>query len=316
MPIEPSPIVLNTLIDLSRAISRASKRDPSKDFTRVIPNPSKAYALGGLGIATSGKDAPAPVRFGAISLTPRIQIPQIGMSPGVHKAVGRAYDNPGVRFGDRSRGSARPLSADGAQTFHFSHSYISKSSPILEMIKAARGGRKYTNSKATDHLLYIERDGAAEKVGKEKEYPGYDPDVAEDYFATLEREAEGRDARSQQDYLERPGAVERTSPKNLSDAELDALEYASFGTIGDTIEERRHFWNALEAIEQDRKGDEVKIKFADFPEWWDLALANLDTAPKPIKLALEAQRQTGEPKDMKPKSRPMLPSRSTIGSWV
>ena len=128
--------------------------------------------MGGLGIATSGKDAPAPVRFGAISLTPRIQIPQIGMSPGVHQAVGRAYDNPGVRFGDRSRGSARPLSADGAQTFHFSHSYISKSSPILEMIKAARGGRKYTNSKATDHLLYIERDGAAEKVGKEKEYPG------------------------------------------------------------------------------------------------------------------------------------------------
>jgi hypothetical protein len=299
MPIEPSLIILNTLHDLSRAISRASKRDPSKDFTRVIPNPSKAYALGGLGIATSGKDAPAPVRFGAISLTPRIQIPQIGMSPGVHQAVGRAYDNPGVRFGDRSRGSARPLSSDGAQTFHFSHSYISKSSPILEMIKAARGGRKYTNSKATDHLLYIERDGAAEKVGKEKEYPGYDPDVAEDYFAALEREAEGRDARSQQDYLERPGAVERTSPKNLSDAELDALEYASFGTIGDTIEERRHFWNALEAVEQDPQGDEVKIKFADFPEWWDLALANLETAPKLVRLALESQRSTGEPKDIK-----------------
>ena len=70
------------------------------------------------------------------------------------------------------------------------------------MIKAARGGRRYTNSKATDHLLYIERDGAAEKVGKEKEYPGYDPDV-EDDICGFKREAAGRDAEDQQDYLER-----------------------------------------------------------------------------------------------------------------
>jgi hypothetical protein len=314
MPIEPSPIVLNTLHDQSRAISRASARDPSKDFTRVIPNPSKAYALGGLGIATSGKDAPAPVRFGAVSLTPRIQIPQIGMSPGVHQAVGRAYDNPGVRFGDRSRGSARPLSANGAQTFHFSHSFISKTSPILEMIKAARGGRKYTNSKATDHLLYIERDGAAEKVGKEKEYPGYDPDVAEDEFERLERAAAGRSAEGQQDYLERPGAVERTPVHNLSDEELDKLEYASFGNIGDTIEERRHFWNALEKVEQDPQGDEVKIKFADYPEWWEIAVQNLKSAPAQLRTALEAQVASGEPADFRKK----LPTKAALAihDWV
>jgi hypothetical protein len=301
MTITPGHLVLNTLQDLSRAVSRAGTRDPSKDFTRVIPNPSKAYALGGLGVAVSGKDAPAPVRFGAITINPRPVGAMLGMSSGVHQAVGRAYDNPGVRFGDRSKGSARPLSADGAQTFHFSHSFISKTSPILEMIKAARGGRRYWNSKATDHLLYIERDGAAEKVAKEKEYPGYDPDVAEERFAALERDAAGRDARSHQDYLERPGAVERSAPKNLSDADLDALEYATFGTIGNTIEERRHFWNALVAIEQDPRGDEVKIQFVDHPEWWDLALGNLDTAPKPVKIALEAQQQTGEPKDIRVK---------------
>jgi hypothetical protein len=162
MSITPGHLVLNTLQDLSRAVSRAGARDPSRDFTRVIPNPSKAYTLGGLGVAVAGKDAPAPVRFGAITINPRSVGTMIGLSPGVHQAVGRAYDNPGVRFGDRSKGSARPLSDDGAQTFHFSHTFSSKTSPIREMIKAAHGGRRYWNSKATDHLLYIERDGAAE----------------------------------------------------------------------------------------------------------------------------------------------------------
>ncbi|MBQ0819893.1 MobA/MobL family protein [Microvirga sp. HBU67558] len=314
MSITPGHLVLNTLQDLSRAVSRAGARDPSKDFTRIIPNPSKAYALGGLGVAVAGKDAPAPVRFGAITINPRPVGPMIGMSTGVHQAVGRAYDHPGVRFGDRSRGSARPLSADGAQTFHFSHSYHSKTSPILDMIKAARGGRRYLDSTATAHLLYIERDGAAEKVAREKEYPGYDPDVAEDRFAMLEREAEGRSAEAQQDYLERPGAVERTPIKNLSDDELDALEFASFGTIGATIDERRHFWNAVNAIEKSPQGDTVTIRFADHPEWWDLAIQNLDTAPGDVRLALKDQQLNGEPKDVSGKYP--TPTAFAIHQWA
>jgi hypothetical protein len=314
MSITPGHLVINTLQDLSRAVSRAGARDPSKDFTRIIPNPSKAYALGGLGIAASGKDAPAPVRFGAITINPRPTGTLLGLSPGVHQAVGRAYDNPGVRFGDRSKGSARPLSADGAQTFHFSHSYYSKTSPILEMIKATRGGRHYWNSKATDHLLYIERDGAAEKIGKEKEYPGYDPDVEGDEFERLERDAAGRSAQNQQDYLERPGAVERTPVHDLSDDELDKLEYASFGNIGDTLEERRYFWNALEKVEQDPQGDEVKIKFADYPELWGLAIQNLASAPSQLKKVLEAQAASGEPADFRKK----LPTKNAleIHNWV
>jgi hypothetical protein len=299
MSITPNHLILVTLQDLSRAASRASARDPSKDFTRVIPNPSKAYALGGLSVATSGKDAPASVGK------------MLGTSTGVHEAVGRAYDNPGIRFGDRSKGSARPLSADGAQSFHFKHSYFSKTSPILELIEAARGGRRYTNSNATDHLLYIERDGAAEKVGKEKEYPGYDPDVE---FDGLEWDAAGRSAKSQQDYLERLGTVERTPLHDLSDDELDKLEYASFGNIGDTIEERRQFWNALERVEQDPQGDEVKIKFADYPEWWGLAIQNMKSAPTQLRKMLEAQAATGEPADFSKK----LPTKAAleIHNWV
>src|SRR3712207_4647269 len=140
MSITPGHLVLNTLQDLSRAVSRASARDPSKDFTRVIPNPSKAYALGGLGIATSGKSAPGPIQDGAVTITPQQMGPVVGQSSGVHPAVGRAYDNPGVRFGDRSRGTSRPLSADGAQSFHCDRDHHSKTSPILQMSKAARTG--------------------------------------------------------------------------------------------------------------------------------------------------------------------------------
>jgi hypothetical protein len=201
-----------------------------------------------------------------------------------------------VRFGDRIRGTSRPLSADGAQSFHFDHDHHSKTSPILQMIKAAHGGRRYTNSKATDHLLYIERDGAAEKIATEKEYPGYDPDVADDDdpFWELKQDAAGRSAQSQQDYLERPGAVERTPIKNLTDEELDALEYASFGTIGDTLDERRRFWDAVDQIEGEPRGDTLTLKFADNPEWWDLAIANIATAPRPLQAKLEQQRASGE----------------------
>ena len=103
MPIEPRPIILNMLQDLSLALSRATSRDPRKDFTRIIPNPSKGYALGGVGIATAGKSAPAPIRNEAIA--PRQIGLVVGNTPGVHQALGWAYDNPGARFGDRSRGT-------------------------------------------------------------------------------------------------------------------------------------------------------------------------------------------------------------------
>jgi hypothetical protein len=34
------------------------------------------------------------------------------------------------------------------------------------MIRAAKGERRFSNSTATDHLLYIEREGAAEMIEK------------------------------------------------------------------------------------------------------------------------------------------------------
>ena len=215
------------------------------------------------------------------------------MSSGVHPAVGWAYDHPGVRFANRSRGRDRPLSAEGTQTFHFSHPYHSKTSPILKMIKAARSGRRSTLPPTQrSHLLYIERDGAAENVAKEKEYPGYDPDVAEDGFTVLEREAAGRSAEEQQDFLE------RIPLKNLTDEEIDALELASFGTIGDTLEERRHFWKAVEQFEAEPQGDTVRIRFSADPEGWGLTIKNLDSAPTRLREKLRHEQGSSEPKDV------------------
>ncbi|MBQ0819225.1 MobA/MobL family protein [Microvirga sp. HBU67558] len=160
------------------------------------------------------------------------------------------------------------------------------------MIKAAQSGRKYTASNATSHLLYIERDGAAENVAREKEYPGYDPDVAEDGFTVLVREAEGRSAEEQQDFLE------RIPLKNLTDDEIDALELASFGTIGDTLEERRHFWKAVEQFEAEPQGDTIRIRFSADPEGWGLTIKNLDSAPTRLREKLRRMQGSSEPKDV------------------
>src|SRR5689334_14626749 len=103
------PVILHTLRDLSSALRRVTSHAPSKDFTRIIPNPSKARALGRLG--------PTPAKApdagkGATQAKP------LAAMPGIHAAIAKAYENPGVRSGDRTKGSTRPVSADGTVSCH------------------------------------------------------------------------------------------------------------------------------------------------------------------------------------------------------
>ena len=121
-PIQPTPVILHTLRDLSSAVSRAMSRDPSKDFTRVIPNLPKAHALDGLG------SIPAETPDAAKSVT---TTKPLAVMPGIHAAIAKAYDNPGIRSGDRTKGSTRPVSASGTISCHFSQTYVSKTSNIL-----------------------------------------------------------------------------------------------------------------------------------------------------------------------------------------
>jgi hypothetical protein len=247
-----------------------------------------------------------PGRAGAFAATPGSpgQRNAVRLSSGAfrvstqsaHPNIVFAYDNPSVRFGDRTRASSRPVSKDGATSFHFAHSYMSKTSPIQNLIREFNGGRAHFNSQANDHVLYIERDGAAEQMGQRKRYDGLDGIL--DNFEAMKDAVAERNAQEQQDYLERAGAAEKMQLRNLSDDEIDALETASFGTIGRTIEERHHFWKEVEKLEADPRGDKVKLAIAHDQRIWDIALANRATAPEPLKSHLEAKRNESAPESV------------------
>lgn len=213
-----------------------------------------------------------------------------------HPNIVFAYDNPSVRFGDRTRASSRPVSKDGATSFHFAHSFMSKTSPVQNRIREFNGGRTHFSSKANDHLLYIERDGAAEKLGYRRRYDGLDGIL--DNFEGLKEAVADRNAQEQQDYLERAGAAEKMQLRNLRDDEIDALETASFGTIGRTIEERHHFWQQVEGLERNPRGDKVKLEINHDQRLWDLVLGNRKTAPEPLKAHLDAKRNDAAPEAM------------------
>ncbi len=172
------------------------------------------------------------------------------------------YRAPGVRFAGRGE-RERPLSRDGAVTCHFSQTSVSKTSPILARIRAAKAGRSYQGSRAVAHEAYIERPGAAERLGPARS-----------------RRAAGRDGREQQAYLERDGAVEADPD--------DALALASFGTIGDTPGERARFWTLVEESERSARGDRIRIAPGRDPDWWARALSALDAAPEAARDILRA----------------------------
>lgn len=135
------------------------------------------------------------------------------------------------------------------------------------MIKAARSGRRITGSRAAAHVLYVEREGAPEQIKKR----GEERLNGEAFTAEIERRGLARSAVAQQAYIERAGAAEgikRKPRRTISDEELDALDEASFGTIGETVEERTRFWLGVEEAEATPKGDRITIKPRDNPEWW------------------------------------------------
>jgi hypothetical protein len=261
----------------------------------MTPNTRAGQAFGGvdMAIARTGRSEPVKMRYGAITVAPRPQGSPFSRSPGVHPAIERAYDNPGVRFGDRVKGRARPLSAAGESSCHFSQTSVSKTSPIREMIKAARGGRKLTGSRAAAQVLYMERDGAPEQIKlKEREKL-----QGEAFVTEMERCAKERSPAAQQAYIDRQGAaegIERVPGRRMTDDDLDGLEAASFGTIGQTVEERTNFWLSVEASERTPRGDIVRIEPDAHPEWWRKAQREISTAPAFAHslLSREADRST------------------------
>ncbi|MBA1159022.1 MobA/MobL family protein [Microvirga mediterraneensis] len=292
--INPNPLVLNCLRDLSDPLRRTQAKG-GRDFSGVVASTS-SDARGGIDKATAvqGQAAPAPVRYGAITVTARSPVDATPPVSGVHVAVQHSFNRPGIRFGNRSNSMERPTSDQGTQSCHFSQTSVSNTSPILEMIKAVRGGRRITRSRATAHTLYMERVGAAERL-KAKRGLGSEWAIIEQ----MQEEAQDRSSIEQQAFIEREGTAERAGLRNLTDDALDALDYASFGTIGETIEERKRFWQAVEASESKPQGDTVRIKAGESQAWWDKALGQIDTAPKPFQAELREAFAAGEDAVMK-----------------
>ncbi|MGO4816083.1 hypothetical protein AB4156_41990, partial [Cupriavidus sp. 2MCAB6] len=139
----------------------------------------------------------------------------------------------------------------------------------------------------------IERDGAAEVLGRRRRYDGLDEIL--DNFEGMKEAVADRNAQEEQDYLERAGAAEKMQLRDISEDEIDALETASFGTIGRTIEERHHFWQQVEKLERDPRGDKVKLDVNHDQRLWDLVLANRKTAPEPLKTHLDDKRNDAAP---------------------
>jgi hypothetical protein len=174
----------------------------------------------------------------------------------------RLYAQPGIHFATRES-RERPISPSGAVTCHFSQTSISKTSPIMKMIRAAKTGRRMSKSDACAHQDYIDRPGAAELLPQ-----------------ALSGSVGGRGGAEQQAYVERVGAVEvdRQGGTTLS----------SFGTLGDTSEQRAYFWEIVEATERSPAGDRVTVKPGENRSWWAQALSAIDAAPLAIQAALRA----------------------------
>lgn len=299
-PRSPPHFTVSALDQLSRSIHNSREFGATGQLKSMDPGRAGAFA------ATPGSTG----KRNAVQLTAGTFR---ASTQSAHPNMVFAYDNPSVRFGDRTKSSSRPVSKDGATSFHFSHSYMSKTSPIQNLIREFNGGRSHFNSKAGDHLEYIERDGAAEELGRRKRYDGMD--IFLDNFDAIEEFMAKRSSREQQDYLERAGAAEKLHLRNIRDDEIDALRTASFGTIGATIEERHHFWREVEKLEADPRGDKVELHINGDQAIWDRALANAKSAPDPLRKALEA-RSSGPVPEIVALDKVPTPTAFAIYKWA
>ena len=154
-----------------------------------------------------------------------------------------------------NRASVRQRAPDsGGRPFHFAHTVVTKSDAPAPAAGASTGGKSKTG-RAAAHMRYIEREVAVERLyGSGLDAAGRGQGL----------EARGRDDGSWDRELGRaspdlgltaaapdrtnaaPGQAYIENPVKLESGERVLF---SFGTIGDTFEERVAFWEALEAAE-------------------------------------------------------------------
>lgn len=157
--------------------------------------------------------------------------------------IARILSKPGIRtatgLGSQKaqKQTTRPKGANGAVSFHFSVTSISKEGELASVLK----GRKSATtalSLGQPHQKYIEREDAAERVPAQQ-IGG---------------------AAGMQGYIEDPSKAEQQK--------LQDFEISSFGTIGSDPAERERFWIAVEEMEAKPTASEVVLDPTADPDLW------------------------------------------------
>lgn len=173
--------------------------------------------------------------------------------------IARILAKPGIRtasgLGNQKaqKQTSRPQGQNGAVSFHFSVTSISKQGQLASVLK----GRKSATtamSVGQPHQRYIERDDAAERVPSAE----------------------------MQNYIEDGEKAERQPDQMQAD-----FEVSSFGTIGSDADDRAAFWVAVEEAEEKPKPTKVILDPDAHPEIWAevRAIAARDRSIPPLLLS-------------------------------
>lgn len=186
---------------------------------------------------------------------------------GIAAGLYRALDRPGVAP------TTKPKSASGGETFHFSLTAVTKTSPFTRALTGEREGA------AAAHESYIEREDAPEEF-----------EQAQNRFLETAGRLSGRTlpkdvdlALQGQEYIERKNAVEA--------APTDAAALSMYGNLPDSYEQRLAYWEAVEAHEREPRTHNLSIDPTQNPEVW-ARIAQDPQAPREILAAAELPRKT------------------------
>lgn len=161
--------------------------------------------------------------------------------PDALTAIARILSTPGIRTIRGLNGqeplqrTSRPKGRDGAVSFHFSVEALTKGGELADIL-AQRISIKTALSSSWSHQRYIEREDAKERLS----------------------------AVNSQSYIDNPDKTEQARR-----SQQDIVTAASFGTIGDTSEERERFWRAVDEAEEAPRTPEVTLNPAIGPEVWE-----------------------------------------------
>ena len=163
---------------------------------------------------------------------------------------------PGLNRARADKVTDRPKGKDGAVSFHFSVTTVSKQGELAAVLKGQKSAAA-AKSTATPHQKYIERDEAAERLPAVSDF---------------------------QAYIENDEKAERAPDQ------ADGAAVASFGTIGRDPAERMAFWKAVEESEATPSAPIVTFAPDADPQFWQRLMKARDAGqefPEALEKALQ-----------------------------